>query len=52
MFTLWEAKTRYILNYCLEKYKVERALKEVDIYLSILEKNLDPFIYAIKMMDN
>ena len=29
MFTLWESRTRYIINYRLEKRKIERALEEV-----------------------
>lgn len=33
MFSQWEAKTRYILNYRLEYKKVERATKEVGEYL-------------------
>lgn len=29
MFTLWESRTRYIINYRLEKRKIERVLEEV-----------------------
>lgn len=49
MFSSWEAKTRYILNYKLEERKVSAALTEVDKYISSLinqkdllfENNLD-----------
>ena len=34
MFTLWEAKTRYVLNYRLEKSKTERALAGVGDFLN------------------
>ncbi len=33
MFSLWEARTRYVLNYRLEKRKIERAVNEVENYL-------------------
>lgn len=33
MFTLWESRTRYIVNYRLEKRKIEKALNEVQIML-------------------
>lgn len=38
MFTVWEAKTRYILNYQLETKKITLALKEVEDYLNDLKK--------------
>ncbi len=38
MFTVWEAKTRYILNYQLETKKITLALKEVENYLNDLKK--------------
>lgn len=34
MFTLWEAKARYVLGYAIEQKKLERALTEVDRYLT------------------
>lgn len=36
MFTLWESKTRYILNYRLESRKVDAALEEVERYCSMV----------------
>ena len=44
MFSLWEAKTRYIKNYKLEMNKIEKALVEVENYLGIVmekEKNIE-----------
>lgn len=38
MFSLWEARTRYILNYRLEKRKIERSLTETKLYLDVIEK--------------
>ena len=38
MFSLWEARTRYILNYRLEKRKIERSLTETKSYLDVIEK--------------
>lgn len=38
MFTLWESKTRYILNYRLESRKVDAALEAVEQYYSLVEK--------------
>ena len=39
MFSSWEAKTRYIINYKLEKRKVSTALIEVEKYIkSFLQK--------------
>ena len=38
MFSLWEARTRYILNYRLEKRKIERSLMETKSYLDVIEK--------------
>lgn len=35
MFTLWESRTRYVLNYQLELNKVEKAMKAVGEYLKI-----------------
>ncbi|WP_251212691.1 HEPN domain-containing protein [Adlercreutzia murintestinalis] len=34
MFSLWEAKARYILGYAIEARKLERALSEIDDYLA------------------
>ena len=36
MFSIWEAKTRYIKNYRLEKNKVATALNEVKQYIDEL----------------
>ena len=36
MFSLWEARTRYILNYRLEKRKIERSLTETKSYLDVI----------------
>ena len=33
MFSAWEAKSRYIIDYVLEKEKVQKALKELETYL-------------------
>ena len=38
MFSLWEARTRYILNYRLEKRKIERSLTGTKSYLDVIEK--------------
>lgn len=38
MFSTWEAKARYILGYAIESKKLERALKEVDKYLTAVAK--------------
>ena len=38
MFSLWEARTRYILNYRLEERKIERSLTETKSYLDVIEK--------------
>ena len=35
MFSLWEARTRYILNYRLEKRKIERSLTETKSYFEL-----------------
>ena len=40
MFSSWEAKTRYIMNYKLEKNKVSTAIIEVEKYMNVLlDKN-------------
>ncbi len=39
MFSSWEAKTRYIKNYKLEKIKVSTAIVEVEKYIDLLIKN-------------
>lgn len=36
MFSLWESKTRYVLDYHLEASKVEKALHGVNDYLNIV----------------
>ena len=41
MFSLWEARTRYVLNYRLEKRKIDRALNEVTDYLEVIKKEYD-----------
>ncbi|MCH1942421.1 HEPN domain-containing protein [Holdemania massiliensis] len=33
MFSLWESKTRYVLNYQTERRKIERALEEVNVFV-------------------
>lgn len=38
MFSLWEAKTRYVLDYKLELDKIESAMKGVGEYLDGIEK--------------
>ena len=38
MFSLWEARTHYILNYRIEKRKIERSLTETKSYLDVIEK--------------
>lgn len=40
MFTLWEARTRYVLNYRLEKKKLDIAIKEVALYFENLENKI------------
>lgn len=37
MFTLWESRTRYVLNYQLELNKVEKAMKAVGNYLKNIQ---------------
>lgn len=41
MFSLWEARTRYILNYRLEKRKIERSLTETKSYLDIIDRMIN-----------
>lgn len=36
MFSMWEAKTRYVLNYHLEEEKVDKAIAGVREYLDAL----------------
>lgn len=38
MFSSWEAKTRYILNYRLEEKKINKAIDALEKYLKIVEK--------------
>lgn len=38
MFTLWESKARHVLNYKLEKAKVEISILEVEKYLNNIQK--------------
>lgn len=33
MLSQWEAKTRYVIGYGIERKKAERALREIDAYL-------------------
>ncbi len=39
MFSLWESRTRYVLDYRLELSKVEKAMDGVDRYLDVLKEN-------------
>ncbi len=41
MFSLWEARTRYILNYRLERRKIERSLTETKSYLDVIDKMIN-----------
>lgn len=41
MFSLWEARTRYILNYRLERRKIERSLSETKLYLDVIDKMIN-----------
>lgn len=52
MFTSWEAKTRYILDFVLEKDKVQRAMREVHKYLLSVEKEYDIASYSIDTLIN
>lgn len=36
MFSMWEARSRYVLGYAIEARKLERALSEVDGYLAAI----------------
>ncbi len=36
MFSMWEARSRYVLDYAIEARKLERALSEVDDYLAAI----------------
>lgn len=36
MFSMWEARSRYVLGYAIEARKLERALSEVDDYLAAI----------------
>lgn len=38
MFTLWESRTRYVLNYQLELGKVEKAMDAVNDYLDRVQE--------------
>ena len=38
MFSLWEARTHYILNYRIEKRKIERSLTETKSYLDVIDR--------------
>lgn len=38
MFSQWEAKSRYIIGYSIELKKIQKALSEVDKYLTIVAK--------------
>ena len=42
MFSLWEARTRYILNYRVENRKIQRALTETEIYIDELDRLIAP----------
>lgn len=41
MFTLWESRTRYVLNYQLELSKVEKAMKAVGEYLKSVQDMME-----------
>ncbi len=41
MFSLWEARTRYVLNYRLEKRKIDKALNEVTDYIEAIKLEYD-----------
>lgn len=38
MFSLWEAKARYVLGYLIEYRKIEKAVDEVGKFLSAVQK--------------
>lgn len=40
MFSLWKARTRYVLNFSAERVKVERAISEVGKFLDAVERDL------------
>lgn len=44
MFSSWEAKTRYIKNYKLERNKVSKAITEVNKYFDIIDKHRELFM--------
>ena len=52
MFTSWEAKTRYILDFVLEKDKIQRAMKEVHKYLLSVEREYDITSYTVNTLIN
>lgn len=39
-FTIWESKTRYVLNYKVEERKIKTALDEVEKYLETIKENV------------
>lgn len=48
MFSSWEAKTRYILNYRLEEKKINKAIEELEKYLEIVENE---FLIEVEIID-
>ena len=49
MFSLWEARTRYVLNYHLEERKIDAALKGVK---ELLDKTSDNFNVGLQTHRN
>ncbi len=41
MFSQWEARLRYVVEYAIEERKAERALREVDDYLAAVAAKLN-----------
>lgn len=44
MFSSWEAKTRYIKNYKLERNKVATSITEINKYFEIIDKHKELFV--------
>ena len=40
MFSQWEAKSRYVLGYLIEKRKIDKALLEIEKYFHTIENAL------------
>jgi len=41
MFTQWEGKTRYVINYKVQKDKIDKAIIEVEKYLENVKVHFD-----------